>query len=98
MRSPVCKSDWLTSLSGVERGVRKDFTSYLGRLFFSSANRCRRYDDFDKPGRHVIEETGDQPVARQCRNGAQGRDVDRNSRARIGHRFALKFALWYLKI
>ncbi len=63
-----------------------------------STNRRWRYDDFNKPGRHVIDEAGDKPVARQCRNRPERSDVDCNRRARIGDRFGLEFRFLDLKI
>ena len=63
-----------------------------------STNWRWRYDDFNKPGRHVIDEAGDKPVDPQCRNRPERSDVDCNRRARIGDRFGLEFRFLDLKI
>src|ERR1700679_2929904 len=54
-------------------------------------NRRRRYDDFKKAGRYVIDKAGDKPAVRQFRNRPKRSDVDCNRRARIGDRFGLEF-------
>jgi hypothetical protein len=62
------------------------------------ANRRRRYDDLNKSGRDVIDESGYKPLARQRGNGPERSNVDRKRRPRIGDRFCLEFPLLYLKI
>jgi hypothetical protein len=77
---------------------RKDFslTSLAWDLLIT--NRRWRYDDFNNSGRHVIDEAGDEPVARQCRNRPERSDVDYNRGARIPDRFGLEFRFLDLKI
>src|SRR5580700_11399958 len=77
---------------------RKDFglTSLTWDLRIT--NRRWRYDDFNNSGRHVIDEAGDEPVARQCRNRPERSDVDYNRGARIPGRFGLEFRFLDLKI
>jgi len=56
------------------------------------------YDDFNKSSRHIINEAGDKPFARQCGNRAERSNVDGDRRAGIGDRFCIEFRLLYLKI
>src|ERR1700722_7714622 len=75
----------------VEPNAQKDFSLTSLAWDLRSTNRRWRYDDFNKSGRHVIDEAGDKPVGRQCRNRPERSDVDCNRGARIGDRFGLKF-------
>ncbi len=61
-------------------------------------NWRRWHDDFNQSGRHVINETGDKPLTRQCGNRSERSNVDGNRRARIGDYFCSKFGFLYLKI
>jgi hypothetical protein len=66
--------------------------------YLRSPNRRWRYDDLNKSGRHVIDEAGDKPLARQCGNHPEQSNVDGNRRTGIGDRFCLEFPFLYLKI
>src|SRR5580658_784209 len=61
-------------------------------------NRRWRYDDLYESGRDVIDEAGNKPSARQCRNRPKRSNVHGDGRAGIGDRFGLEFLLLYLKI
>jgi len=73
-------------------------SAYRIVLLVGTAKRRWRDNDFNKPGRHVIDKTGNQPLARQCRNRPEQCNVDGDCCVRIGDRFLLKFRFVYLKI
>src|SRR5580700_10498246 len=81
-----------------ELDAQRDFTLTSLAWDIRTMNRRWRYDDFNNPGRHVIDEAGDKPVARQRRNRPQRSDVDCNRRSGIGDRFGLEFRFLDLKI
>ena len=55
-------------------------------------------DDLNKSGRHVVDQAGNKPFGRQCRNRPQQSNVDGNCRPWIGDRFCLQFLFLNLKI
>lgn len=62
------------------------------------SNRRWRYDDLYKSGRDVVDEAGNKPLARQCRNRPERSNVHGDRRAGIGDRFGLEFLDLYLKV
>ena len=68
------------------------------RATLRGTNRRWRYDDLYKASRDVIDESGNKPLARQCRYRPEQSNVHGNRYARIGDRFGLEFPVWYLKI
>src|SRR5277367_3634317 len=72
-------------------------TSRLGNHRLRSTNRRRRHDYLNQSGRHVIDEAGDKPLARQRRNRPEQSNVHGNRRAGIHDRFCLEFPFLYLK-
>jgi hypothetical protein len=67
-------------------------------LLVSTAKRSWRDNDFNTPGRHVIDKTGNQPLARECRNRPEHSNVDGDRSPRIADRFLFKLRFVYLKI
>jgi hypothetical protein len=64
----------------------------------AATDRRWRYDDLNTSRRYVIDEAGEKPLARQCRNRTERSDVEGNRRAGIGDRFCLEVSFRYLKI
>src|SRR5580658_6552891 len=61
-------------------------------------NLRRWHGYLHKSGRHVIDETGDEPLSRQCGNRSEQGDVDSDRRTRIVDRFFPEFPALCLKI
>jgi hypothetical protein len=61
-------------------------------------NWRRRYDDLDESGSHVVDEAGDEPLARQSGDLLERRYIGGNCRVGIEDRFRSKLSFLYLKI
>src|SRR6516165_12579583 len=72
--------------------------SDLYATILRSTNRRWRHDGLDQASRHVIDEAGNEPLARQCENRPQRSNINSNRRAGIGDCFRLEFAFLNLKI
>src|SRR5712692_9339381 len=57
------------------------------RRALSMTQGSRWHDNLDQPRRHVIDESGNQPVVRQGGDRLEGSHIDRHRRVRIGDRF-----------
>jgi len=63
-----------------------------------TAKRRWRDNDFNQSGRHVIDKTGNQPLARQCRTAWSTATSTATAVCGSENRFLFKFRFVYLKI
>jgi hypothetical protein len=77
--------------------ARKAPTSTSRGTELHSSNRCWRDDDFNQSGRDVIDQAGDKPLGRQCRNCAEPGDIAGDCGVGISDRFCPEIRFLNLK-